>query len=342
MAWIEPLFSRSAVNRAGKALITLNDPGPRTDARKVLSNWRSSHGYPLNGLTMTLRKRAGEVTDRFLIASRLKRLVSIEHKLLRRQQVRATQIQDIGGCRVVLPSMREVQALYDIYQGRSSRVFFPQRLDDYIERPKRDTGYRSLHLVYRYDSPKKPVYRNMRVEIQIRSQLQHAWANAVETVAFFTGHDLKANEGDPRWLRFFCLMSHYIALEEGCGGVPEINENYLDELRSISDNLHPELQLSGLSHALRWMVEDHPDAWRFLIHLDASGRTLTLYNFSRQEEQEASDKYSELEAEHQDDELQHVVLVAVDSAQELKRAYPGFFADTHTFLMALERALKNS
>ena len=152
------------------------------------------HGYPLNALTTTLRQRAGRVTDSFLVASRLKRLVSIEHKLLRRQQVRATQIQDIGGCRVVLSSMKEVQALYTIYQKRSSRVFFRHRVDDYIERPKRDTGYRSLHMVYIYDSPRKPIYRNMRVELQIRSQLQHAWANAVETVAFFEGHDLKAGE----------------------------------------------------------------------------------------------------------------------------------------------------
>ncbi len=338
MAWIQPKFSRSAVNRAGKTLVSNNDPVRRAEARQALSNWRSSHGYPLNGLTMTLRQRARVVTPGFLIASRLKRLVSIERKLLRRPQVRATQIQDIGGCRVVLPSMKEVHALHEIYQHRSSRVFFPLRLDDYIERPKRDTGYRSLHLVYRYDSPKKPVYRNMRVEIQIRSQLQHAWANAVETVAFFTGHDLKAGEGDPKWLRFFVLMSHYIAVEEECSGVPGIETRYLGELSQLTTALDAEVYLSGLSHALVWM-EDFPDAWRFLIHLDAPGQSLFLYDFNRQQEQEASEKYSELEGLHQDNELQHVVLVSVDSAQELKRAYPGLFADTHTFLSALRRAL---
>ena len=64
---------------------------------------------------------------------------------------------------------------------------------------------------------------------------------------------------------------------------------------------------------------------------------LYLYDFSRQ--QEASDRYWELEALHEDDELQHVVLVSVDSAQELRRAYPGLFADTHTFLRALARAV---
>ena len=338
MAWVEPTFSRGAVNRAGKVLITANDPAQRADARRILSNWRSSHGYPLNGLSMTLRQRARQVTSTFLIASRLKRLVSIEHKLLRRQQVRATQIQDIGGCRVVLPSMQEVHALHGIYRDRSSRVFFPQRLDDYIERPKRNTGYRSLHLVYRYDSPRKPVYRNMRVEIQIRSQLQHAWANAVETVAFFKGHDLKAGEGDDRWLRFFLLMSHYIAVEEQCRGVPGIEGNFLSELRHLANVLDADVYLSGLSHALMWM-EDFPDAWRFLIHLDADAQRLYLYDFKRQQEQEASEKYWELEALHQDNELQHVVLVSVDSAQELRRAYPGFFADTHTFLAALRRVL---
>jgi len=46
----------------------------------------------------------------------------------------------------------------------------------------------------------------MRIEVQFRSQLQRAWATALETAAIFLQQDLKAGQGDKRWLRFFVLM----------------------------------------------------------------------------------------------------------------------------------------
>ena len=211
MAWVEPRFTRGEVNRAGKAILQSNDPVALDSAREILKNWRSAHGFPLNGMTRTLNNRAVKLAPRrHLIAQRLKRLVSIENKLSRRTMVRATQIQDVGGCRIVLSTMSELRKMRLVYEQGNSRVFHLHRTDDYITNPKA-SGYRSLHLVYRYDSKGGPQWRNMRVELQMRSRLQHAWATAVETVAFFEGQDLKASEGSEDWLRFFTLAAHHIA-----------------------------------------------------------------------------------------------------------------------------------
>ena len=164
-----------------------------------------------------------------------KRLVSIENKLRRRPNTRATQIQDIGGCRIIVPDIKHVHEMHALYLTSRSHVFKLHRTDDYIEYPKKNTGYRSLHLVYKYNSPQKPPWSNMRVELQIRSVYQHAWATAVEAVSFFTGQDLKAGEGDKGWLRFFLLMANWIAFEEGCSvvpGIPMEPKDFFEELES--------------------------------------------------------------------------------------------------------------
>jgi hypothetical protein len=45
------------------------------------------------------------------------------------------------------------------------------------------------------------------VETQVRSNLQHAWSAAVETVDFVRGTTLKIGGGDSDWKRFFKLAS---------------------------------------------------------------------------------------------------------------------------------------
>ena len=333
--WVKPNYSRNQVNNAGKALIESSNEVELQGARKILSNWRAAHGFPLNTLTMTLRRRARKVHRRALVAQRLKRLVSLENKMLRQPNRRATQMQDIGGCRVILPDMAAVKRMVGLYHRSSSRVFELHRTDDYIEQPK-NTGYRSLHLVYRYDSPKQPLYRNMRMELQIRSRDQHAWATAVEAVGFFIGHDLKAYEGDEHWLRFFLIAAHWISLKEMCPGVPGVPErvpDFADELVRLWRSLDVDSMLSAWARSFELMTKhiDVTRAWRYLLRLDASKRMIYIWPFTRPAEALASDRYAELESEFREDPNQHVLLVSAESVAQLRRAYPGFFADTTRF-----------
>ena len=54
-------------------------------------------------------------------------------------------------------------------------------------------------------------FNGLRVEVQIRSKLQHFWATAIETVDFFTRQAIKSSEGHPDWVDFFKLVSSAFA-----------------------------------------------------------------------------------------------------------------------------------
>lgn len=73
-----------------------------------------------------------------------------------------------------------------------------EAVDDYIADP-RSSGYRGTHLIYRYFSDRVETYNGLRVEVQLRSHLQHAWATAVETVGTFLKQALKASQGHEQW-----------------------------------------------------------------------------------------------------------------------------------------------
>ena len=101
-------------------------------------------------------------------------------------------------------SITALKRLHRLYQ----RTQFKHRLvhfDDYVGCP-RESGYRSIHLVYRYRSDKNPAHNDLKIEMQLAApRLQHAWATAVETVGTFKGQFLKSGLGDMEWLRFFAL-----------------------------------------------------------------------------------------------------------------------------------------
>ncbi|WP_457767666.1 RelA/SpoT domain-containing protein [Cyanobium sp. ULC082] len=71
------------------------------------------------------------------------------------------------------------------------------RVDNYQAEPK-PSGYRGIHLIYRYRSNKSETYNGLLLEVQIRSPLQHAWATAVETVGTFLKQSLKGTSKNLR------------------------------------------------------------------------------------------------------------------------------------------------
>src|SRR5438270_11039884 len=79
------------------------------------------------------------------------------------------------------------------------------------------------------------IYNGLRIEIQLRSRLQLAWATAVETVSTFTGQALKSNIGDDAWKRFFALMGSSIARREGTSIIPNTPESRNELRRELRD-----------------------------------------------------------------------------------------------------------
>src|SRR5260370_41876111 len=159
--------------------------------------------------------------------------------------MKLSQMQDIAGCRAVMPTVRDVEKLvarYEISNAKnpSGRPEFVKKYD-YIAQPKKD-GYRSVHFVYKYRTTSKHLedFNGLRIEVQLRSQLQHAWATAVETVSTFTGQALKSNVGSDECKRFFALMGSAIALRERKPlgpDTPTDEHKVIAELRQLTTQL---------------------------------------------------------------------------------------------------------
>jgi ppGpp synthetase/RelA/SpoT-type nucleotidyltranferase len=356
MAWTTPQYNRGRVDVAGQrliadvSLISLAD-NPFTDyyeALEVINNWRSSHGYPLQCLKMTLLTRAKRIDSRALIAQRLKRLSSIAIKLKRHEHMKLSQMHDLGGCRAVLRNVSAVHRLASLYQ--QSMVKNPNvRMEfykdyDYIQKPKSD-GYRSIHLVYKYrtKSTKNAVYNGLRIEIQLRSRLQHAWATAVETVSTFTGQALKSNIGSDSWKRFFALMGSAIALRENCPlvpGTPTDKNELIHELRSLAKDLKIKTVLQGWRVAINMINPKLTDAHAFLLTLDTKNETIAVKGFPKRQLVAASEEYLRVEKENANKPEIQTVLVALESVATLRSAYPNYYADTKSFLNAVRKAIQ--
>lgn len=340
MAWAVPEYSRTKVEQAGRCFV---DPdasySDRAVARAIINNWRSAHSFPLNTFQATLRDRARQIDADALIAQRIKRLPSIESKLRRFSGMGLPRMQDIGGCRAVLGSKEVVDELGSMYvTGRfqHERV----RHDDYMENPKA-SGYRGVHLAYRYLGRQTTDWNGLRIEIQLRSKMQHAWATAVETVGTFIQQALKSSQGEDEWLRFFALMGSEIALVENSPtvpGTPTGRSEIRSELRDCATKLDVVARLEAYGHALQTIQDEERNEHYFVLELDAAEKKLTIRGYRRNELPQASEQYQTLEQAVSETPGRDVVLVSAESLTALQRAYPNYFLDTTEFLTIVREA----
>jgi ppGpp synthetase/RelA/SpoT-type nucleotidyltranferase len=355
MAWTRRHHSKGQIDRAGAVLVkwlTEKNVGPEglDQALTVVNNWRACHSYPLQIIKMTLLKRARSADSAALVAQRLKRLPSMAIKLRDNPAMKLSQMQDIGGCRAVMTSISDVRKLIGLYERSNTKNPHHGRpiqheQYDYIHSPKPD-GYRSYHLIFKYQSKyeDKKVFDGQRIEIQIRSKQQHAWATAVETVQTFTGLALKSKvkTGDPEWLRFFALMGSAMALREKCATVPGTPSNkaeLISEIRRLSEKLRVEEVLMAWGSAVQSLTSAAGDAAAFLLELDPINKMLMTTPFKNNELQKAYEEYLRKEKESEKRPEIQVVLVSVESVEALRAAYPNYYLDTGAFIGALKQAI---
>lgn len=343
MAWTVPGFSKGQVDRAG--VIIANSAAPPADvqsALEILNNWRSAHSFPLNTMQMGLRRIGRNVDNEILVAQRIKRLSSIEHKLRRFTTMNMSQMQDIGGCRGVVRDIASVKQIVSDFRGSQIKHKLA-RVDDYIAKPQA-SGYRGVHLIYRYFSDHSETYNGLQIEIQVRSQLQHAWATAVETVGTFLRQALKSSQGHEEWLRFFALMGSALAYREKSPIVPGTPDNrpaLTKELRRISKALGVVNRLQTYGAAMQTLEDGLGSrAHYFLLILDPAAGTTKVRGFTRAELEAASEEYLEVERSISSLSGAEAVLVSVDTIASLRRAYPNYFLDTKAFLAAVSVAIE--
>ena len=193
--------------------------------------------------------------------------------------------------------------------------------------------------MYHYFNSARLHYNKLLIEVQLRSQLQHVWATAVETVDTFEHEDLKLKRGDPKWGRFFSLMGTAIAIREKSQPVPHTptqRSALRSEIRNLARELEVRRKLESYRSTLR--VLRRPglrDAHTFLLDLQldptSDAYRLSVTGYSKLQGEEATRAYLEAEGKAKDLRGSHVVLVTVQSLQKLPRAYPNYFLDTGRF-----------
>lgn len=298
---------------------------------------------------MALSGRAIKASDAAVVAQRIKKLSSIEVKLQRNPKMQLSQMQDIGGCRAILPNIEDVDALVAIHRAsegkNASRSGLARDPYDYVLTPKLD-GYRGVHLIYKYRSaaPDYQVYNGQRIEIQIRSHLQHSWATAVEVFDTISHEGIKVGRGSEEWRRFFALMSSAMAIREQrpqVPGTPPATEDLYSELRALSSKLHVDSRLR--SYATSVASDEHVGAAQvFLLTLDLKAEYVTIRGFGKKELAEANAALFAAEKERADDPNYNSVLVGMDKLKNLRAAYPNYYLDTDEFLRFLDEITNRS
>lgn len=195
-------YSRSKIDKAGKVLSRHLDVSEDVEVESeiVFDNYRQAHLEPMMQTTMQLQKWMDESGKGYYIAMRLKRRPQILRKLTR-LSVRLTQLQDIAGARIILERNADVDETVRYLREVISRQTDVKivRDTDYRDKGRDDSGYRARHIIL--DS------NGYKIELQLRSKVQHYWAETIERTSVVYGHFLKELDGDPCVLSYFKQLS---------------------------------------------------------------------------------------------------------------------------------------
>jgi hypothetical protein len=337
-----PQFDRTPeqVRRAGDALKdTILWHEDRSDEIleifAIANGWRASHRYPMNRLRQELIGKMRSRELKGIPVARLKSMRSVRRKLAR-SNLRLDQIQDLGGCRAVLPSIAAVNDLIDAYRTSARHTFHKET--DYIANPKRG-GYRCFHLMYKFKGEgATAALDGRRIEVQIRTRLQHSWATAVEAVGLFRKEDMKGGQGDADWLRLFELMSAELALAENCpegAGLPP-RQQRVGELQKLNQKLGAIATLENLRHAVDYMAHynigmDSPRYFRLeydnvthKVTVTPSLRSITVMSDAEQKDNVSGENRIT------------TVEIEADRVEDLYEGYPNYFGDVQLFTRNLK------
>lgn len=205
------LPSKSEINRCGSYLVQVMEPTPEAPlliewseyehAFDVVAQFRAAHSYPLTKVVNGLRSMVQSESCPIVVSQRLKRLPRIVRKLQRMPNSNLARLEDIGGCRAVLPDGPALQAVERRLRKRWSFI----RERDYIATPK-DIGYRAVHLVVERDG--------RRIEVQLRTRGQQQWADAIEAIDARLGLTMKDGRGPDELIEYFRLAGEVIHARE--------------------------------------------------------------------------------------------------------------------------------
>lgn len=183
-------LNSSQVNRLGDRL---RKDKPLPSDVETLDAFRRSFDAAQQTVVRRLREISLEPSVR------IKTTISIVEKL-KRESIRLSKLQDIAGCRVVVHDVTEQDRVVELI----TKAFPKAAVVDRRRNPSH--GYRAVHVIIEID--------RRLVEVQIRTELQHLWAEFSETLADALDQSIKYGGGAPEIQENLRLKSEMVALIE--------------------------------------------------------------------------------------------------------------------------------
>ncbi len=228
-------MTRTQLDRLGERL---KRGMPTTDDLAALAEFRNafipSTNTVADRLSSTVESRVRRSAD--ITQRPAKSTPSIVDKL-RRESSRLTQVQDIGGVRIVVSKVsvqnRVVELLKELYPDA--------RVVDRREHPQH--GYRAVHVIV--DEGEK------LVEVQVRTKIQNGWAQYSEKLADEHGQMIKYGRGPKLIMRNLKYLADY-------GASVERRETDLDNYKRDEINALNRLKRRGkMNRGDRERLEDY-------------------------------------------------------------------------------------
>jgi putative GTP pyrophosphokinase len=215
----------------------LVDPGPSD--LEILHNWRAAHAYVLSIFVQGLNRKIRALgLKNVVVTQRLKMKSTIIDKLAQGRASDLSTMHDIAGCRVICRNLDELELIRAAFNSR--KVLHKRTSGEkfnYLLNPK-ESGYRGIHDVFSHESKITGMspWNNLRVEIQYRTQVQHAWATGVEVCDRIFKDRLKFGQGEIAHALLFSLWSEALARHpEGMKSChPDLSgSDLLDRIKSL-------------------------------------------------------------------------------------------------------------
>jgi ppGpp synthetase/RelA/SpoT-type nucleotidyltranferase len=347
------IYSKKSIDKAARGIRHGYEDEVRDDAINKIQNFRELHMYPLMLIKNHLARTAKKINKDIVIARRLKRLPTIINKLERPtldgtqgNAIKLTRMQDIGGCRAIVKNLSELTAL-QLKLNKSKSVHKIIHKSNYLT-PK-ESGYGGVHLIYSCfdEDDTGNNWKKTKIEVQLRTKLQHAWATSLEIIDTLEKIELKTSiTGHEKWRHFFKVSGKLVAHDESAC---ILNDQELVEAKKELKTLEAELKVKDKLTRFSFAIKEATNSSKKLSYSKDIGMCLVILRkdelfdprhivlsdlkFETKQFKNSDTKIalSELNKSEKDEAISLSVLLATTDARTLKKAYPNYFGDTLDF-----------
>ena len=295
------------------------------DTLNDLQEYRTSHREILS-LTFTfLCAISKKIHPTTIVTYRIKRFESIIGKLNRYPEMRFSRMWDIGGCRCIARTNKDVYKIKDLISNEKDFEIVKEY--DYIKEPQKD-GYKSLHLFIKKRNCDKII------EVQLRNQIDHNWATLVEITDLLFDSKLKEFGENKDLLRFHYLLS-------------KIDTLCIDDKKEIAKILKQYNYFEKLSEVFsrnyikvrrQWFAIESQNSHKFFLIETTKDDVpkITSYNSSVKAEEQYFNVYKT--SQNANIVLTHL---QTPSYNQISIAYSNYILTFHSFLNECYHILEN-